>query len=216
MNICMQKIGMHQVPFTNKSIQSIVGATWFICEKLIVLGHKTQERDGYTAMIMGFGQRKISKINKPQRYLSTGYAEGFGPQKVYEWRTDELMPIGSEVSPEELFTEGSLVDVRGYTKGRGFSGVMKVHNFHGGRASHGASKSHRTPGSSGGKRAEGRVMKGKKMPKRYGNTKVTIKGVQIVYAKKTNLLGKEVSLIAINGAGPGCNLRLCYLKKGLK
>lgn len=221
----MEKLGMTQTPYVGKSIpttgniaiENMVAATWLICEKLFVLGHKTKEREGYNAMILGFGSKKLQKINKAQRYLSVEQEQGFGPEKVYEYKTDELMPIGSFIDPTNIFPEGSYVDVQGYTKGRGFSGVMKAWNFHGGRASHGTSKAHRTPGSSGGKRGEGRVMPGKKMPKNYGNEKVTIQNIRVVFSQQVEFKDKKkVSLIGIDGGVPGCNSRLCYLKKAIK
>lgn len=229
MSICMQKIGMTQTLHSykerfadkggkvgEKPVEKIIGATWLICEKLLVLAHKTKERDGYSAMVLGFGMQKLQRINKAQRYLAKSYPEGFAPAKIYEHRTETLLPIGEEVLPEEIFKEGNYVDVVGHTKGRGFTGVMKAWNFHGARASHGVSKAHRTPGSCGGKRAEGRVMPGKKMPKNYGNEQVTGQNLKVVYAKRVNLSGKEVALIGLHGGVPGCNSRLCYISAAVK
>lgn len=222
----MQKLGMTQTPYmvtkvdqaTGKPItENIVGATWLMCEKLFVLGHKTKEREGYNAMILGFGSKKLQKINKAQRYLSAEKEQGLGPEKIYEYRTDELIPIGSLIDPTNIFPKGSYVDVQGTTKGRGFSGVMKAWNFHGGRATHGTSKAHRTPGSSGGKRGEGRVMPGKKMPKNLGNETVSIQNIKVIFSKQVEFENqKKVFLIAIDGGVPGCNSRLCYLKKAVK
>lgn len=230
----MQKIGMSQVPakyerpdptdpqksYVKKRkifVDKIVGATWLVCEKLKVLAHKTHTRDGYAAMVLGFGVKKLCKINKPQQYLAgENYEEKYGPEKIYEYRSDELLPIGSDIDPVQMFPEGSYVDVIGKTKGRGFSGVMKVWNFHGGRASHGTTKAHRTPGSSGGKRAEGRVMPGKKGPKNYGNEQRTVQNIRVIFSERLTLNGKEVNLIGLDGGVPGCNSRLCYLRKAIK
>ncbi|MFH1565974.1 MAG: 50S ribosomal protein L3 [bacterium] len=107
---------------------------------------------------------------------------------------------------ENDFLEGNPVIITGFSKGRGFSGVMKRHGFHGGPATHGQSDRQRSPGSIGAGTTPGRVYKGKKMAGRYGNEKVTVKGLKVVY------FDKEKSIIAVSGPVPGARNGKVYLK----
>jgi len=195
---------------------TVVGATFLWSTKLKVLGHKTLEKHGYQAMMLGAGEKKLSSWNKSQHYLFAEYEDKEAPETIYEYRTDNLLPVGTEIKPEEVFTLGSYVDVAGTTKGRGFSGVMKRHNFSGLPASHGVTKAHRKPGSTGHRTQPGRVFKGKKMPGHYGHERVTMQSLKVVLSESMELLGVVGSVIGVHGAVPGPNNGRCYLKHSVK
>ena len=208
MNLCMRKVGMNQF----KAENSVIGVTFLWCEKLKVLAHKTTERDGYSSMILGFGARKKSAWNKAQHYLFGDEA----PETIYEYRTDDLLDVGSNIEPTSVFQIGSYVDVAGTTKGRGFAGVMKRHNFSGLGASHGVSKAHRKGGSTGQRTHPGRVFKGKKMPGHYGHERMTVQSLKVVMSEPMELAGKSGFIVGVHGAVPGPNNGLCYLKHAVK
>ena len=159
---------------------------------------KTKQKDGYSAVQLGFGERKKKNIAKPQ----LGHMKEIGAFEVLrEFRTneaDQAMTAGDKITPVELFVEGDAITVSGVTKGKGFQGVVKRHNFKGGPRSHGQKHSEREPGSiSGGTREGGRVPKGMRMAGRMGSNKITVKGLNVVAIDKDN------SIIYIKGAVPG-------------
>lgn len=206
----MTKMGMDQIKLQNNKV---IGVTFLWCEMLKVLSHKTKERDGYSAMILGFGNSKLKSWNKAQHYL---FQDGFVPEKIYEFRTDNTLEVGSDIVPSESFSIGSYIDVAGTSKGRGFSGVMKRHNFDGLRATHGVSKAHRKPGSTGQRNRPGRVFKGKKMPGHYGNERITVQSLKVVFAENMTLDGKQGSVIGVHGAVPGPNNGICFVQHAVK
>jgi large subunit ribosomal protein L3 len=162
--------------------------------------------DGYDALQLGFDQRNEVRINKPLR----GHLDKCGVktvsilQEVPVENPDEYS-AGQQVTVD-IFQVGERVEVVGTTKGRGFSGVIKRHGFHGGKKTHG-SHSHRIPGSIGCSAWPARVLKGKKMPGRYGKDKKTIKNVEIV-----DIRPKE-NLILLKGAVPGHKSGFITIKK---
>ena len=168
---------------------------------------KTTKKDGYSAVQLGFGERKKKNIAKPQ----LGHMKEIGAFEVLrEFRTNETdtaMTAGDKITPVELFAEGDAITVSGVTKGKGFQGVVKRHNFKGGPRSHGQKHSEREPGSiSGGTREGGRVPKGMRMAGRMGSNKITIKGLNVVAIDKDN------SIIYIKGAVPGRRGTLLEIK----
>lgn len=211
MNLCVRKMGMTQI----KQEQKVLPVTLLWCDSLKVLSHKTTEKDGYSAMVLGFGKARLKKWNKAQHYLFNNM-EGIAAEKIYEFRTEEAVPVGSEILPSELFPVGCMVDVSGNTIGRGFTGVMKRHNFCGLGASHGVSKAHRKGGSTGQRTLPGRVFKGRKMAGRYGNERATIQNLEVLISEKMNIEGREGCLIGVYGAVPGANKSLCYIKPAIK
>lgn len=211
MNICLKKMGMTQIKYEQK----VLPVTLLWCEMLKVLDHKTKEKDGYSAMVMGFGNSKLKRWNKAQHYLFKNL-DNNASEKVYEFRSEDTVEIGSQVLPSELFPIGSFVDISGNTIGRGFSGCMKRHNFCGLPASHGVSKAHRKPGSIGKRTLPGKVQKGKKMPGRYGNERVTIQNLKVLISERMDVEGREGCLIGVYGAVPGANNSICHLKPAVK
>jgi large subunit ribosomal protein L3 len=145
-----------------------------------VLSKKTQEVDGYNAVVVGYGQIKLQKLSNPMR----GYFENLSSTpfaKVKEFRVGEKY----EVSPGDIFSTGhfevgQFVDISGVTIGKGFAGVMKRWNFRGLEASHGVSISHRSHGSTGQRQDPGKVFKGKKMAGRLGGENVKLQNLRIV------------------------------------
>lgn len=157
---------------------------------------KQSEKDGYNAIQIGFQPKKETRLNKPLNgHLRAAGKGGF--TFLRELRVDDLEPfeLGQEIT-SEIFDVGDRVMVRGVSKGRGFSGVVKRWGFSGGNASHG-SRSHRVPGSLGASATPSRVMKGKKLPGRMGNQRVTVKNLRVVDV----IRGKN--LILVKGAVPG-------------
>ena len=138
------------------------------------------------------------------------------PSKVYEYRSSQECEVGTDLVPHEIFSVNSYVDVSGTSKGRGFTGVMKRWGFSGLGASHGVSKAHRKGGSTGQRTYPGRVFKGKKMPGRYGGQRVTVQNIKVVFAEPYEIQGVTGSLLAIEGAVPGPNNGLCFLRRSVK
>jgi large subunit ribosomal protein L3 len=164
---------------------------------------KTLEKDGYEAVKLGFLEGKEKKINKPE----TGMFKKAGV-KLYrilrEFRTGGLA-VGDFVTVE-TFAKGDKVDVSGVSKGKGFQGVMKRHNFSGGPASHG-STFYRAPGSIGASSYPSRVWKNQKLPGHMGSERVTVKNIEVVEVKA------EQNLLLVMGAVPGANGTIVEIKK---
>ncbi|MCK4226789.1 50S ribosomal protein L3 [candidate division WOR-3 bacterium] len=173
---------------------------------LFVLGKRTKEKDGYNAYILGFGKKKEARVKKP--LLGLCKKAGVEPVEVVrEFRTDDLSgyEVGNEISVS-ILKEGEMVEVTGWSKGRGFQGVVKRWGFKGGPGSHG-SHFHRTPGSVGAGTYPGRVLKGKKLPGRMGNERITIKNMKVIK------IDEENGLVGLKGGVPGANDGLLLLRK---
>jgi large subunit ribosomal protein L3 len=162
-----------------------------------VLGHRTTEKNGYVALQLGSGTRKIANVGKAERG-NFAIAKVEPKRKVAEFRVEEkdLIPVGAELTADH-FLVGQYVDVTGVSVGKGFAGGMKRWNFHGLRASHGVSISHRSIGSTGGRQDPGKTFKNKKMPGHMGVDRVTTLNLKVV---QTDV---ERGLIFIEGAVPG-------------
>jgi len=158
---------------------------------------KTPDNDGYSAVQVTVGTRKPSAVNKPLsgHFASRDVSPGEG---CWELRVDDLadLQVGSELSVTQ-FEVGQKVLVTGVSKGKGFAGVIKRHNFRMQDATHGNSLSHRAPGSIGQCQTPGRVFKGKKMAGHMGSERTTVKNLEIVSVDEAR------SLLLIKGAVPG-------------
>jgi large subunit ribosomal protein L3 len=157
---------------------------------------RTPEVGGYSAIQVTTGERKASRVNKPEagHFAATGVAAGRG---LWEFRAEgELPAVGSEVRVE-VFSAGQLVDVRGVTKGKGYQGPVKRYNFSTQDASHGNSLSHRAPGSIGQRQTPGRVFKGKRMAGHMGSVSRTAVNLEVVR------VDAERNLLLVRGAVPG-------------
>jgi large subunit ribosomal protein L3 len=172
----------------------------------VVTQIKTEETDGYNALQLGFGNKKESRVNKPLKgHFSKSTSGAFDYVREFGVTNPSEYSLGQQITLE-LFKIGEHVDVIGASKGRGFSGVMKRHGFHGGRKTHG-SHSHRIPGSIGCSAWPAKVIKGKKMPGRYGNDRKTIRNLEVVDIRA------EDNIILIKGAVPGAKSGLVTINK---
>jgi large subunit ribosomal protein L3 len=158
---------------------------------------KTLENDGYAAIQITFGSVKASRLNGPQK----GHFDKAGVEpggELLEFRVDDASAwsVGQTISVDSL-TSGQLVDVTAVSKGKGFAGVMKRHNFSGLPASHGAHRNHRLPGSIGACSTPARVFKGQRMAGRMGTDQVTTQNLRVVRADA------ETEILLVRGAVPG-------------
>ena len=175
-----------------------------------VVGQRTEEKDGYTAVQLGVGLAKIKNVTKPMRGIYSK-AKVEPKKKLAEFRVtdDALIDVGAELTADHFVT-GQYVDVAGTTKGKGFAGGIKRHGFSGLEASHGVSLNHRSGGSTGQCQDPGKVFKGKKMPGHMGNKVRTIQNLEII---KSDL---ENNLIFVKGSVPGSKNSLVLIQKNVK
>lgn len=172
----------------------------------VVTQIKTEAVDGYNALQLGFGEKKPSKVNKPlQGHMKKAGEPLFAVMKEFGVVDPSLYSLGQHIGVE-LFSVGEKVEISGTTKGCGFSGVIKRHGFSGGRETHGG-KCHRIPGSIGCSAWPSKVVKGKKLPGQYGNTRKTIRNIEVVDIRP------DANLILIKGPVPGAASGLITVKK---
>jgi large subunit ribosomal protein L3 len=171
---------------------------------------KTVERDGYNALQVTFGEKDARKLNSPDRghFEKAGVAAG---KRVLELRLDNVddFEVGQEIKVDTL-AAGEFVDVTAVSKGKGFAGTMKRHNFSGQRASHGAHRVHRAPGSIGACATPARVFKGTRMAGRMGAEKVTTLNLRVVSADP------EKNLLLVRGAVPGPKGGIVVIRDAVK
>ncbi|GAA3433440.1 50S ribosomal protein L3 [Kutzneria kofuensis] len=201
------KLGMTQV-FDDKN--RVVPVTVVKAGPNVVTQIRTQEKDGYTAVQLAFGAIDPRKVNKPR---AGHFAKaGVTPRRhVAELRTTdaETYEVGQEITAE-VFPAGSVVDVVGTSKGKGYAGVMKRHGFKGLGAGHGVQRKHRSPGSIGGCATPGRVFKGVRMAGRMGHARVTTQNLTV------HQVEAESGLLLIKGAIPGPKGGLVFVKTAAK
>ena len=189
-----RKLGMSRV-FTDDGRH--VPVTVLKVEDNQVVGQRTADSHGYTAVQVGATPAKVKHLTKSVRghFAKAGVEP---KRRLVEFRVSEdaMLPVGASLSAAH-FVAGQMVDVAGTSKGKGFAGVMKRHNFGGMRASHGVSVSHRAHGSTGNSQDPGRVFKGKKMAGHMGDHRVTTQNLEIVDTDVEN------GLILVRGAVPG-------------
>jgi len=189
-----KKVGMTRL-FQEKG--GHIPVTVLQVDNLQVVAHKTDEKDGYNAMQLGFGAAKVKNVSKAMRgHFAKSKVEP--KRKLTEFRVsaDNFVEVGSELSVGH-FLEGQIVDVCGTSIGKGFAGGMKRHGFGGLRASHGVSINHRSLGSTGQCQDPGKVFKGKKMAGQMGSVRVTTQNLEIVGTDEAR------GLLLVRGAVPG-------------
>lgn len=175
-----------------------------------VVAVKNKDKDGYTAVQLGSGTAKAKRTSKAQRgHFAKAKVEPKKMLSEFIVSEDNLLEIGSELGANH-FVPGQYVDVSGTSKGKGFAGAMKRHNFGGLRASHGVSISHRSHGSTGQCQEPGKVFKGKKMAGQMGNKAVTTQNLVVVS------VDPEEGLILVKGAVPGANSGWVLIKDAVK
>jgi len=187
-----------------------VPLTLLYVENCQVVSIKTQEKNGYTALQLGAGERRVKNVSKGMRGHFAA-AKVLPKAKLAEFRVSEdaLLKVGDQLSPAH-FLAGQFIDVTGTSKGKGFAGVMKRHNFGGLRASHGVSISHRSQGSTGQCQDPGRTWKGKKMAGHMGDERVTTLNLQVFATEP------EKGLILVRGAVPGAKGSYVLLRDAVK
>jgi large subunit ribosomal protein L3 len=202
------KLGMTQV--WNES-GKLVPVTVIELASNVVTQIRTPEKDGYNAVQIAYGQIDPRKVNKP---LTAHFeAAGVTPRRhVTEIRTADAgdYTLGQELTVDGTFEAGQLVDVVGTSKGKGFAGVMKRHNFKGVSASHGSHRNHRKPGSIGASSTPSRVFKGMRMAGRMGGERVTVLNLTV------HAIDIEKGLLLVKGAVPGARGRIVYVRNAVK
>lgn len=204
-----KKLGMTQVYDENGALTPVTVIEAGPCS---VTALRTVERDGYSAVQLGFGSRKAKRVNKAQKgqFAKAGITEQL-PATVKEFRLseDSDLELGATVTASDLFERGKFVDITGTSKGRGFQGVVKRYNFGGGRASHGGDWTRR-PGSIGMCEFPGKVYKGRKMPGQMGNVQVTTQNLKIVSVRA------EDNVVLVKGAVAGPVGGYVYVSQAIK
>jgi large subunit ribosomal protein L3 len=184
------------------------------CGPCTVVGRRTEERDGYSAIVLGFGQKREKSVNKP----AAGFFKKID-QKAAEVVREFRLPaelaskyeVGQKLKPSELFSVGQLVDVAGDSKGRGFTGVMKRHNFKGSRTqSHGTHEYQRHGGAIGTNMTPGRVFPGLKMPGQYGASRVTVMNLRVAQVLD------EQNIVLVEGGVPGSRNAFVTVRSAIK
>ena len=191
--VIAEKVGMmglfqdngDQIPVTVLKVDSTVVDT------------RTKEKDGYTAVQIGYKTAKEKHLAKPQKgHFAKLKQEPKRVLKEFRVSEDCLVPAGSVIGANH-FVVGQLVDVTGVSLGKGFAGVMKRYHFHGDNATHGASRTHRSGGSTGNREWPGRVFKNRPMPGQLGNKQTTIQNLKVV------AIDEARNLVMVQGAVPG-------------
>ena len=174
-----------------------------------VLNIRTKERDGYEAVQIGYGDVNPRRLTKP--VLGQMKGAGVSVRFIREMSADDVADhsVGDTLDVD-LFNANDLVDVTGTSKGKGFAGVMKRHNFKGGKRTHGQSDRQRAPGSLGAGTTPGKVWKGKRMAGRMGNDRKTVQRLLVVR------VDGERHLLLIKGSVPGAKSGLVYVRRTVK
>jgi large subunit ribosomal protein L3 len=205
--VIAQKVGMMRV-FTDAGEH--VPATVLRLANCQVIAHRTKDKNGYVALQLGSGTRKVRNVSKAERgHFAVAKVEP--KRKLAEFRVQEseLIPVGAEITADH-FVVGQYVDVTGTSIGKGFAGPMKRWNFGGLRASHGVSVSHRSHGSTGGRQDPGKTFKEKKMAGHMGVDRVTTLNLKVV------MTDVERGLILVEGAVPGAKGGWITLRDAIK
>ena len=205
--IIAQKMGMTRV---FDDFGQHVPVTVLKMDDVRVVAQKTEEKDGYTALQLGYGKAKVKRTSKAMRgHFAKAKVEP--KRKLAEFRVpaEALVEVGKEIRANH-FVPGQYVDVAGTTIGKGFAGGMKRHNFGGLEATHGVSISHRSHGSTGQCQDPGRVFKGKKMAGHMGDVRCTAQNLEVVR------IDEESNLILVKGAIPGSKNGYVYVSDAIK
>ena len=202
-----EKVGMTQVWDEDNQV---IPVTVLRVRPNRVVQVKTQERDGYSALQITFGEKDIEKMKQPEagHIANSGVVPG---SRLVELRIDDVADyqVGQEITVDEM-AEIGRVDVTSVSKGKGFAGAMKRHGFGGLPASHGAHKVHRKPGAVGQCATPSRIFRGKRMPGRMGNQKTTILNLSVVQADA------EREILLVRGAVPGPNGSVVLIRDAVK
>lgn len=202
-----RKAGMTQI-FDEAG--NAIPATVIECGPISVVQKKTVEKDGYSAVKVGFADKKENRVNRPDK--GQYKAADVSPKyllKEFHIENEDDYSLGQELTVADMFEIGDAVDVSGTSKGKGFQGNVKRHGQKGGREAHG-SKYHRRVGSMGSSATPGRVLPGKKLPGHMGAERVTVQNLDVV------LVDGERNIIALKGAVPGIRGAFLEIKTSVK
>lgn len=197
-----RKVGMTSTIAEDGTVQAV---TLLSASPCVITQVKTDETDGYTAVQLGFEEAKEQNVAKAQK----GHFKAAGalPKIIREFRVNEVtedLKVGEKVKPE-VFSVGDEIDATGTSKGKGWAGTIKRHNFHRGRKTHGG-RSYRRPGSIGSMYPQ-KIFKGKKMAGQMGHEQVTVKNLKIA------LIDTEHNIIGVTGAVPGPRKGIVIIKE---
>ncbi|MEZ5342585.1 MAG: 50S ribosomal protein L3 [Acidimicrobiales bacterium] len=202
-----EKVGMTQVWDENNTV---IPVTVIKVTPMRVVQVKTSESHGYAAIQVTTGDKDPQKLNRPEagHFASTGVTPG---AQLVELRLEDVSgyEVGAVITAD-LFEAGDVIDAIGTSKGKGFAGVMKRHNFKGQRATHGAHLVHRMPGSIGQCATPSRVFKGKKMAGHMGGDQVTTQNLKIVSTDVEN------NIVLVKGAVPGAKGGTIIIRNAVK
>jgi large subunit ribosomal protein L3 len=189
-----RKLGMTRI-FTDDG--NHLPVTVLCVENCQIVAVRSAEKDGYTALQLGVGAAKVKNVSKAQRgHFAKAEVEPKARLAEFRVTEDALVEVGAEITAAH-FVAGQRVDVVGISIGKGFAGAMKRHNFHGLRATHGVSVSHRSHGSTGQRQSPGKTFKNKKMAGHLGAARVTVQSLEVISADA------ERGVLMIKGAVPG-------------
>jgi large subunit ribosomal protein L3 len=202
-----KKVGMTQI-FDDDGV--VVPVTLIEAGPCYITQKKTEDKDGYNAIQLGFGETRENRINKPMNgHLKRAQAPAI--KYLREFRVSD--PAGYEEGQTidvSIFKVGDRVDVTGTSKGKGFAGVVKRHHFKGGPKTHGQSDRWRAPGSVGAGSTPGRVFKGMRMAGQMGNQRVTVQNLKIA------LVDPDKNILAVMGSIPGGKNGLIIIREAVK
>lgn len=210
-----KKVGCTQLFSAEGNVERV---TVIDCGPVTVVGKRTEEKDGYTALILGLGERKEKHMTKPvmgqfKKGLFAG-SNGKGAKTVRELRCDAefaaKFEAGAEVKLDQVFEVGQLVDVRGTSRGRGFTGVMRRWNFAGGVQTHGTHEYRRHGGSIGTNMTPGRTLPNIKMSGHYGDETVSVLNLRVAR------IDNDKNLLMLEGGVPGAKNGLVLVRKAVK
>ena len=203
-----KKIGMTQV-FGADGI--VVPVTVIRTGPCVVVQKKETARDGYSAVQVGFGNKKNQRVNKPEHGHMVKAGKG-AFQVLREFRLQDVgqYEVGQEIKVADIFKTGDRIDVSGTSKGRGFAGVIKRWSFSGFPASHGTHEYFRHGGAIGNRSYPGRVFKGKKMAGHWGSEKVSVQNLEVVGIRP------EENLLLVKGAIPGAKRGILIIQRAVK
>jgi len=199
-----RKVGMTSTIAEDGAVTAV---TLLSASPCVITQVKTADPDGYTAVQIGFEEAKKQNVNKPQVGHFAKAGEGILPKITREFRVDEVtedLKVGETINPE-VFSVGDEIDATGTSKGKGWAGTIKRHNFHRGRKTHGG-RSYRRPGSIGSMYPQ-RIFKGKKMAGQMGHEQVTVKNLKVAF------VDTELGVIGVTGAVPGPKKGIVIIKE---
>jgi len=199
-----RKVGMTSTISEDGVVQAV---TLLSASPCVITQVKTADPDGYTAVQIGFEEAKKQNVNKAQQGHFAKAGDGIMPKITREFRVDEVtedLKVGETINPE-VFSVGDEVDVTGTSKGKGWAGTIKRHNFHRGRKTHGG-RSYRRVGSIGSMYPQ-RIFPGKKMAGQMGYEQVTVKNLKVAF------VDTELGVIGVTGAVPGPRKGIVIIKE---